>query len=138
MHALIDFALHGCIQRRTYVVEKIKLSDNMKKSLAGYEQFCHEQLWSPSGTIRPRMRHVTRFLHYLNSHGIVSVMEIEEPILSRFVTSYAHLKPATIANFISSIRSFLRYLYMIGGISVNLVEHLPKIRIWSDAHIPSS
>lgn len=137
MHALTDYALHGCIQRRTHVVKKIKLSYNMGKSLAGYEQFCHEQLWSPLGTICSRKRDVTRFLHYLNSHGIASVKEIQASIFSRFVTSCAHLKPATIAHLISSIRSFLRYLYMTGAISINMVEHLPKIRIRSDAHIPS-
>lgn len=137
MHALTDFALHGCIQRRTHVVKKIKLPNKMEKSLAGYEQFCYEQLWSPLGTIRSRKRDVTRFLHYLNSHGIVSVIEIQIPILFRFVTSCAHLKPATIARLISSIRSFLRYLYMTGEISINMAKHLPKIRTRSEAHIPS-
>jgi len=137
MHALTDFALHGCIQRRTHVVEKIKLPNKMEKSLAGYEQFCHEQLWSPLGTIRSRKRDVTRFLHYLISHGIVSVREIQVPIFFRFVTSCAHLKPATIAHLISSIRSFLRYLYLTGGISINMAKHLPKIRTRSEAHIPS-
>ena len=137
MHALTDFALHGCIQRRSHVVEKTRLSDNMEEALSGYEQFCHEQLWSPLGTIRSRNRDITRFLHYLNSHGIASVKEIQVSILSQFVTSCAHLKPATIAHLVSSIRSFLRYLYMTGGIYSNLAEHVPKIRIRSDEHIPS-
>jgi hypothetical protein len=52
MHAFTDFALHGCFQRRSHVVEKTKLSDNMEETLSGYEQFCCEQLWSPLGTIR--------------------------------------------------------------------------------------
>lgn len=137
MHALTDFALHGCIQRRTHVVEKTRLSDNMEKSLAGYEQFCHEQLWNPLGTIPSRKRDVTRFLHYLNSHGVESVKEIQTSILSQFVTSCAHLKPATIAHLVSSIRSFLCYLYMTEGIDNNLAEHVPKIRIRSDERIPS-
>ena len=137
MHALTDFALHGCFQRRSHVVEKTKLSDNMEETLSGYEQFCHEQLWSPLGTIRSRKRDITRFLHYLDSHGIVSVKEIQASTLSRFVTSCAHLKPATLAHLVSSIRSFLRYLYMTGSIDSNMVEHVPKIRIRSDEHIPS-
>lgn len=137
MHALTDFALYGCIQRRSHVVAKTRLSDNMEEALSGYEHFCSEQLWSPLGTIRSRNRDITRFLHYLNSHGIASVKEIQASILSRFVTSCAHLKPATIAHLISSIRSFLRYLYMTGGISINMAEYVPKIRIRSDAHIPS-
>ena len=109
MHALTDFALHGCFQRRSHVVEKTKLSDNMEETLSRYEQFCREQLWSPLGTIRSRKRDITRFLHYLDSHGIASVKEIQASALSRFVTSCAHLKPATLAHLVSSIRSFLRY-----------------------------
>ena len=137
MHALTDFALHGCIQRRSHVVEKTQLSDNMEETLFGYEQFCREQLWSPLGTIRSRKRDITRFLHYLDSHGITSVKEIQASTLSRFLTSCAHLKPATIAHLVSSIRSFLRYLYMTGGIYSNMVEYVPKIRVRSDEHIPS-
>ena len=137
MHALTDFALHGCIQRRSHVVEKTKLSDNMEQTLSGYEQFCREQLWSPVGTIRSRKRDITRFLHYLDSHGIASVKEILASTLSRFVTSCAHLKPATLAHLVSSIRSFLRYLYMAGSIDSNMVESVPKIRVRSDEHIPS-
>ncbi len=137
MHALTDFALHGCIQRRSHVVEKTKLSDNMEETLSGYEQFCREQLWSPLGTIRSRKRDITRFLYYLDSHGIESVKEIQASTLSRFVISCAHLKPATLAHLVSSIRSFLRYLYMTGSIDSNMVEHVPKIRVRSDEHIPS-
>jgi len=137
MHALTDFALHGCFQRRSHVVEKTKLSDNMEEILSGYEQFCRDQLWSPLGTIRSRKRDITKFLHYLDSHGIASVKEIQASTLSRFVTSCAHLKPATLAHLVSSIRSFLRYLHMMGSIDSNMGEHVPKIRVRWGEHIPS-
>jgi len=137
MHALTDFALHGCFQRRSHVIEKTKLSDSMGKNLSGYERFCREQLWSPLGTVRSRKRDITKFLHYLDSHDIKSVKEIQASTLSRFVTSYAHLKPATLARLTSSIRSFLRYLHMTGSIDSNLVENVPKIRVRWGEHIPS-
>jgi integrase/recombinase XerD len=137
MHALTDFALHGCFQRRSHVVEKTKLPDNMEENLSGYEQFCREQLCSPLGTIRSHKRDIARFLHYLGSHDIASVKEIQPSTLSRFVTSCAHLKPATLARLASSIRSFLRYLHMTGSVDSNLVEHVPKIRVRWGEHIPS-
>ena len=96
-YALTEFVLHGCFQRRSHVTEKTKLSDNMQEILSAYEQFCHEQSWSPLGIIRSRKRDITRFLHYLDSHGISTVKEIQALTLSRFVTSCAHLKPATLA-----------------------------------------
>lgn len=137
MHALTDFALHGCFQRRSHVVEKTKLPDNMEENLSGYEQFCREQLCRPLGTIRSHKRDIARFLHYLGSHDIASVKEIQPSTLSRFVTSCAHLKPATLARLASSIRSFLRYLHMTGSVDSNLVEHVPKIRVRWGEHIPS-
>ncbi len=72
MHALTDFALHGCFQRRSHVVEKTKLSDNMGENLSRYEQFCREQLWSPLGTIRSRKRDIYQVspLSRLPQHSI--------------------------------------------------------------------
>ena len=32
MHALTDFSLHGCFQRRSHVAEKTRLSDTMKEN----------------------------------------------------------------------------------------------------------
>jgi site-specific recombinase XerD len=109
----------------------------MKKILSGYEKFCHDQLWSPLGTIRSRKRDITKFLHYLDSQGIKSVNEIHAATLSRFVTSCSHLKPATLAHTVSSLRSFLRYLNMKGQIDKNLAEYVPKIPVRSDERIPS-
>jgi integrase/recombinase XerD len=137
MHVLTEFALNGCFHRRCHVVERTKLPDNMNKILSGYEQFCHDQLWSPSGTIRSRKRDITKFLHYLDSQGIKTVSEIHASTLSRFITSYSHLKPATLAHLVSSIRSFLRYLNMKGQIHKDLAEYVPKIPVRSDERIPS-
>jgi len=112
-------------------------SDNMEENISGYEQFCREQLWSPLGTIRSRKRDITRFIHYLDSHGIASVKEIQASTLSRFVISCAHLKPATLARLVSSIRSFLRYLHMTGSVGNDMVEQVPKIRVRWGEKIPS-
>ena len=37
----------------------------------------NEKLWSPLGTIPYRKRDITKFLHYLDSHGIASVKDIQ-------------------------------------------------------------
>jgi site-specific recombinase XerD len=137
MHVLTEFALHGCVHRRCHVVEQTKLPDNMREILSGYEQFCHDQLWSPLGTIRSRKRDITKFLHYLDSLGIRAAKEIHASTLSRFISSCSHLKPATLAHLVSSLRSFLRYLNMKGHIHKNLAEYVPKISVRSDERIPS-
>lgn len=137
MHALTEFALHGCFQRRSRVAEKTMLSADMKEVLLGYEQFCREYLGSPFGTVRSRKRDVVKFLHYLDSCGIKAVEEIRATTLSSFVISCAHLKPTTVARLLSSIRSFLRYLCMKGFTHSNLVEQVPRTRVRRDGRIPS-
>jgi site-specific recombinase XerD len=137
MNALAEFALHGCIQRRSHVSEKIKLSNNMEEALSGYERFCHQQSWSPLGTIRSRKRDIIRFLHYLDTYGIATVKKIQPSTVFQFMSSCAQLKPATLAHLVSSIRSFLRYLCMRGFINSNLVEQVPTVRVRPDQRIPS-
>lgn len=137
MHVLTDYVMHGCIQRRNQVSKKIKLPDNMEDFLFGYEKFCYQQSLSPLGTIRSRMRDITRFLHYLDAHGIATFEGIQASTVFHFVSSCAHLKPATLAHIVSSIRSFLRYLCMSGFINNKLVEDVPTVRVRPDHRIPS-
>jgi site-specific recombinase XerD len=137
MHVLTDYIMHGCIQRRSQVSKKIKLPDKVKESLSGYERFCHQQALSPLGTIRCRIRDITRFLHYLDAHKIMMFEEIQATTVSQFILSCAHLKPATLAHLVSSIRSFMRYLCMRGVINNNLIENVPTVRVRPDQRIPS-
>ena len=137
MRVLTEFALHGCFQLCGRSSKEVKLTTEMGNILCDYEQFCREHLKSPTGTMRIRKRDIARFLHYLDSRSIATVKEIQRPVLSGFVFSRAHLKPATLARLISSIRSFLRYLCMRGEISPDLVEQMPKVRVGRDERIPS-
>jgi site-specific recombinase XerD len=137
MHVLTDYVMHGCIQRRSQVSNETKLPDKMRDSLSSYEKFCQQQSLSPLGTIRCRIRDITRFLHYLDTHNLSTFEEIKATTVFQFISSCAHLKPATLAHLVSSIRSFLRYLCMRGVINNNLAENVPTVRIHPDQHIPS-
>lgn len=137
MRVLTEFAFHGCFQRRSHVVEKTTLSPSLQNLLSGYEEYSTNQLKSASETLRTRKRHITRFLHHLDAHGVTSMVVITPSIVSEFLMSRSHLKPATLAGIISSLRSFLRYLCMQGMVPGDLADHIPKIRLKSDARIPS-
>ena len=137
MRGLTEFALHGCIQRRLRVAEKVCLPAEMACALSGYEQFCQDHLRSPPETRRTRKRDIVRFFHYLNSHGVTAVKEIQPVMISGFVTSLAQLKPTTLAGVASSLRSLLRYLSMQGIICADLVDHVPRVPVRRDGRIPS-
>jgi len=137
MRVLIEFALHGCFQRRSHVVGKTKLPPPLQNLLCGYEEFCVKHLRSSSETLRTRKQHITCFLHYLDTRGINAATELQSSSFSEFVISRAHLKPATLAGVVSTLRSFVRYLCMQGEVSGDLVEYIPKVRVPRDARIPS-
>jgi site-specific recombinase XerD len=137
MRVLTEFSLHGCFQRRSHVVGKTKLAPPLQDLLCGYEQFCVKHLRSSSETLRTRKQHITCFLHYLDTRGINAATELQSSSFSEFVISRAHLKPATLASIVSSLRSFVRYLCMQGEVSGDLVESIPRVRVPRDARIPS-
>lgn len=137
MRVLTEFALHGCFQLCGRSRKEVKLTTEMANILCDYEQFCREHLKISTSTMRIRKRDTARFLHYLDSCRITTIKEIQRSVLSGFVLSRAHLKPATLARLISSIRSFLRFLCMRGEISSDLVEQMPKVRVGRDERIPS-
>jgi len=138
MRVLSEFALHGCFQPYGRGGKEMKLATPMANALLDYEQFCREHLKSRAGTIRIRKRDIAQFLYCLDSHRITTVKEIQRPVLSGFLFSRAHLKPATLARLISSIRSFLRYLCMRGEVPSDLVKQMPKVRVGRDERIPST
>ena len=137
MRILSEFALHGCFQLCGRSRKEVKLTTEMGDILCDYERFCREHLKNHPVTVRSRKRDIARFLHYLESCGIGTVQQIQRPMLSGFVSWRAHLKPATLARLISSIRSFLRYLCMRGEVSSDLVGQMPKVRVGRDERIPS-
>jgi site-specific recombinase XerD len=137
MRVLTEYALHGCFQRRSHIVAKTKLAPTLQRLLCGYEEFCVKHVRSSSETLRTRKRHVTHFLHYLDSRGIGTASEIQPASFSEFVISRAHLKPVTLAGVVSALRSFVRYLCMQAEVCGDLIEHIPKVRVPRDARIPS-
>jgi site-specific recombinase XerD len=138
MRVLTEFALHGCFQRRSRIVGETKLAPpSLQRLLCGYEEFHVKHVQSSAETLRTRKRQITRFLHYLDAHGIGAASEIQPSCFSNFLMSRAHLKPATLAGVVSAMRSFVRYLCMQAEVSGDLIAHIPKVRVPRDARIPS-
>ena len=136
MRALTEFALHGCIQRRLHVAEKVVLCVQWQAVLLGYEQFCRRYVRNSPSTLCARKREVIRFFHYLDSRGVAAVEEIQPATLVGFVTSLAHLKPASLARVTAALRSLLRHLCLQGLVSGDLANHLSRIRVGREQHIP--
>jgi site-specific recombinase XerD len=137
MRILTEFHLHGFYQRRCSMSQRIALPLLLNEPLQQYQAFCHEHLRCSPGTMRIRMRHLTRFLNFLDAHDVSTCAAIEPKHLSGFVCSQVHLSPKTLAGLVSDLRSFTRFLCMQSLIAHDLSTDVPKIRIPRDARIPS-
>ncbi len=134
---LVEFNLHGCFQRRRCTAQKINLTATLQTIYNNYIEFCSDYLHCSPGTMRCRARHIIRFLHFLESTKVMNPAIINPKHLSDFVGSQIHLKPKTVAVIVADLRSFMRYLCMVGVLPHDLSPSVPKVRIPRDARIPS-
>ena len=137
MRILAEFKLHGCYQRRRRTAKKVVLSNPFQHVLNSYEIFCRDGRGCTPGTMRCRLRHITRFLYFLESGKLQDLVALCPKHFSAFVRSLIHLKPKTLAVIVSDLRSFARFLCMEGVVPKDLSEHVPKVRIPRGARIPS-
>ena len=127
IHRLCEFAQHGCFSRKRRRSGKSILPAVFEDILAEYLEFSKKHQGMRATTERSRRGHVEKFLHFLDSRR-ASVSEINPAILSDFVASLIHLKPATVATIVSDLRGFLRYLCVQGHLPRDLSDQLPVIR----------
>jgi len=137
MRIVVEFNLHGCHQRRRRTAQKVNLSAPLQSVLSMHLEFCRDHLRCSPGTLRCRTRHLTRFLHFLESQQLLGLAALQAKHVSDFIRSQVHLRPKTLAVIVSELRSFLRYLCMEGILAEDLSPHVPKIRVARDGRLPS-
>jgi site-specific recombinase XerD len=134
---LADFARNRRIERTLRNVHAIHLVPPMQKTLHDYKQYCKDRLHFRPRTVHRCTTQLTIFLDFLHFRRARTLDQIQAADLSEFVSRLDHLKPKTILEIVSYLRSFLRFLTMRGIVQKDLSAELPKIRIPSDATIPS-
>lgn len=137
MRILLEISLHGCFQRHRGYPQPLKPPIAFEGVLQDFETFSHGQHCCKPRTLRARCLDITRFSLFLDAHHVQALDAIKPNHLSKFLRSRVHLKPRTLATIGSNLRSFLRYLTMIGQLPQDLSTQVPKLRIAADAHIPT-
>jgi integrase len=137
MRSLTDYALHGCLQRRRCLVAKVQLTAELDAVVMGFVRHLQDTVRLSESSIAARRELATKFLHYLDAHGTVSVTQIKAQHLSGFVASRSYLRPNSLATELSMLRAFLRYLCMLGLVAKDLGDQAPRIYVRRYARIPS-
>jgi integrase len=137
MRILMEFALHGCFQRRRNAGKRLPLPAHWQEWLGGYERFCCEERRAAPRSLRVQRRDLHRFLHFLEARHIHGPGAIDAAALSTFVGTFVHVRPKTVATTVSTLRAFLRYLVLQGVADGALIEQVPKVRVYQGERLPT-
>lgn len=137
MRILTEFAFHGCFQRRRDATQKTLLASHWEQLLDGYERFCREERRTAPRCLRVRRRCIRGFLCFVEARGLASPREIDATVLSGFVGMLTHVRPRTLAGTVSILRSFLRYLCLLGLVDGAIVGHVPRVRVYRGERLPT-
>jgi site-specific recombinase XerD len=89
------------------------------------------------GTRRIYVRYAGAFLEQVFSDGALDWQRVEADDITKFVrVQAARLTPSACRGPITALRSFLRYLILVGAIRQDLLGAVPTVRQWKHAVLP--
>lgn len=136
IRVLGDYQLHGVIIRRIVKKPGYVKPPQFKNVLTAYERECENNEYSKRG-LRTRMQRLFFFIDYLDGKGIQNVNDITPELLTNYViTIYPHHEKS-IASILTTLRVFLRFLYLNQFISEDLSLKVPKQKKYYYPHVPS-
>ena len=136
MRVLKEYALHGHIGRRQQVV-KSPFAKHWQQYLDSYVASCTVGRRTPLRCLHHRVLMLHHFFHFLDSRGISCPQQITVDVIEAFVGRQTHLRPRTVHNQLSHLRSFLSHLCIKGIVEPQLVQRVPKVRIYKDDRLPT-
>jgi site-specific recombinase XerD len=136
IRVLGDFQLHGVIIRRIVKKPGYIKPTQFEIELTAYEKECVNNDYSRRG-LRTRMQRLFFFIDYLNARGIQNFNQITPELLSDYVKTIFPHHEKSIASILTTLRVFLKFLYLNQYISEDLSLKVPKQKKYYYPHIPS-
>jgi len=134
IRVLTEFQEFGTISRRVHK-KKTMIYPLYSEILEGFEKECDLRCFSPVG-MRTRMYRLTLFVDYLHRFG-VAPNAITPAHLSQFTATLMHRHAKSIAAIHTTVRSFLRFLYLRGFHEKDLSSDVPCFKSSYGTRIPS-
>jgi site-specific recombinase XerD len=137
MRVLGDYQLHGAILRRKTTRIPYKRTPQFEEALKGYYKECVQRNYSQSG-MRSRVYRTELFIDYLDDHGITSFSSLNGHHLSEYIRTAAGYHRKSISAILTTLRSFLTFLYLKGYHEKDLSGDVPKLKQPHYPGIPST
>jgi integrase/recombinase XerD len=138
LHLLWDYQEYGKMVFKTRPKDKpFGCPAQFLKEYEAFRIVCAERKYTELG-LKSILNPLHKFLTYLDDHQIKSSDQIDQILLTKFISSLLGYTTRYIATIISSLRNYLTFLYQEQFIATDLSRHLPKIRVLRNAFLPSS
>lgn len=131
-----DFQLHGSVLRRYYKHKEILHSQHFIEVISNFKQYCIEKEYS-TVTIGHYTKQSTKFLDYIDSHGLTSCNEINLTLINNYIKTLAGYAYKTVELQLCSLRSFFKYLHLNNMNNADYSLKIPMVQSRKQTRIPS-
>jgi len=132
-----DYQLHGVIIRRIVKRKGYVKPPQFEAVLTAYEKECENNEYSLRG-MRTRLQRLFFFVDYLSLRRVMDVSEITPEIISDYVISICPNHEKSIAAILTTLRVFLRFLYLNEYTEKDLSLSVPKQNRYYYPAVPST
>jgi site-specific recombinase XerD len=137
MRVLGDYQLHGVILRRRTTKTPYARTPQFEEALNAYYKECMRRNYSQQG-MRTQVYRTKLFIDYLDDHGITSLSLLTVHHLSDYIRTVAGYHQKSISAILTTLRSFLSFLYLQGYHDRDLSGDVPKLKLPRHPKIPST
>jgi site-specific recombinase XerD len=137
MRVLGDYQLHGTILRRRTTKARYARTPQFEEALNAYYKECMRRNYSQQG-MRTRVYRTKLFIDYLDDHSITSLSLLTVHHLSDYIKTVAGYHQKSISAILTTLRSFLSFLYLKGYHDRDLSGDVPKLKLPRHPKIPST
>jgi len=132
-----DYQLHGVIIRRIVKRKGYVKPPQFEEVLTAYEKECENNEYSRRG-MRTRLQRLFFFVDYLSLRKVMDVSEITPETISNYLVSICPHHEKSIASILTTLRVFLRFLYLNGYTEKDLSLSVPKQKRYYYPAVPST
>lgn len=132
-----DYQLHGVVIRRIIKRKGYVKPLQFEEVLTAYEKECEDNEYSRRG-MRSRLQRLFFFVDYLSLRKVMDVSEITPKIISDYVISICPKHEKSMAAILTTLRVFLRFLYLNEYTDKDLSLSVPRQNKYNYPTVPST
>jgi site-specific recombinase XerD len=131
-----DYQLHGVIVRRMVKKPGYVKPPQFEEELTAYERECENNDYSKRG-LRTRIQRLFFFIDYLDARDVQNTNNITPEIISDYVKTICAHHEKSISSILTTLRVFLRFLYLNQFTDEDLSLKVPKQSKYYFPPVPS-